>query len=144
MGRNRKSNDLKIIEGTWREDRHGPAAGALLADSAPEMPKGMSKDAQECWRGLIDRLHSTGRVSSEDSRSFLGLCEWWAEYRKVRRSLSKMAVSHKYYFRTQQLASVAWKAFCMAGAKFGLTPSDRAGMRVESKKPEGVKARNRA
>ena len=140
MGRNRKSNDLKIIEGTWREDRHGPATGALLADGAPEMPK----DAQECWRGLIDCVHSTGRVSSEDSRAFLGLCEWWAEYRKVRRSLSKMAVSHKQYFRTQQLASVAWKAFCMAGAKFGLTPSDRAGMRVETQKPQGLQARIRA
>ena len=112
MGRPRKPNDLKLIEGTWRDDRHRPIEGVLKAEGTPTMPRGMSKDAQECWKQLMGRLSSTGRASAEDLYTLCGLCEWWAEYRKVCRVMSHLEVSDKRYYRTQQLATVAWKPFC--------------------------------
>jgi len=143
-GRPRKPNDMKLIDGTWRADRHGSIEGALKAEGTPAMPKGMSKNAKECWQSLIGRLSSSGRASTEDLYALRGLCEWWAEYCKVHRAMSRLAVSDKRYFRTQQLAAVAWKAFCTGASKFGLSPSDRAGMRIETQKPQGVQARIRA
>jgi len=144
LGRPRKSNDVKILEGTWRKDRHGEIEGALRADKRPVMPEGLSDDAQAFWKSQIDRLFETGRMSSEDGQSFQALCQVWSEYKKLQRLLTDMDPLSDEYGGLLRLYLAALKEYRCGAARFGLSPSDRAGMRVEAAKPAGVKARSRA
>jgi phage terminase small subunit len=58
------------------------------------------------------------------------MCRWYDEYRRLANRLAKTAVLDEAYRHVQAAASLAWQRFAETAGKFGLTPADRARLRV--------------
>lgn len=49
----RKPPDLRLIEGTYRADKHGPLPKKVKGFAKLKMPTGLSPEAQTAWRSYI-------------------------------------------------------------------------------------------
>lgn len=130
-GRPRKPIASHVLEGTARDDRHGDIADAWQPDGAPEMPSWLKDAARDLWQQLAPRLVGSKVATGVDSAELAALCDWWARYREA--SIVADAVQDKQsteFYRCSILASMAWKNFATAAAKFGLNPSDRARLKI--------------
>lgn len=132
-GRPRKPTAAHILDGTHRSDRHGEQADQWQPDGAPKMPAWLNNDAQTLWQELSPRLVESNVATCVDAAELAALCDWWARYREAARVADgiKDKQSTKFY-RLSILASMAWKNFATAGAKFGLNPSDRARLKIDN------------
>lgn len=116
----------KILEarGSWRAKTR---AGELqFPVERPECPAWLSTEARAEW----DRV-----AKACDAPALACMCEWWAEHQRARRALRNLAVSHKRYYQTLVGSGIAWSNFDKIAARFGLTPVDRAKLRLP-KKPD--------
>jgi hypothetical protein len=78
-------------------------------------------DALKAWEFLTARL--TGIATELDSLEVVAMCEWWQEYRKW----CDMEDANDYRRLTGM--AVAYKQFRTVAAKFGLSPTDRVGLK---------------
>jgi hypothetical protein len=70
---------------------------------------------------------------------FLALCWWWAELQKIQVQLKVMVPGQKGYKDALTSAGVAIDKVDKIGAKFGLTPADRAKLGVVNAGPPVAK-----
>ncbi len=128
---------LKIERGTYRSDRDNPDQPE--PDGLPEMPAYLekrdpiTKRAREIWDWRVAELAPQGIVCRRESEMFAGYCMEWATYefwnRKAITSRNDIERAKDY----RRLAKAAFEDATRLGAKFGLTASDRTGVKV--KKP---------
>jgi phage terminase small subunit len=115
-GRPRKPVAQHIAEGSYREDRHGPASTRPL--KPPRKPKGLRGKAAEFWDERVKELIVAGVAASTDTESLELLCRTWAALCECQPDPEDKDVM------------VSWKtlfsAWCQLASRFGLTPSDRA------------------
>jgi phage terminase small subunit len=85
---------------------------------------------------IVPPLAQSGIVTSADQASLAGLCDWWAQYLAASRALRAIDdYADPSVYRLLNQAAVAWKSFAGIAAKFGLTPSDRAALRLPLEQP---------
>ena len=125
-GRPRKPTALHVVDGTYREDRHG---SDVVVGGSPSRPGWLVGEAALMWDRISGQLASAGVATSLDSASLAGLCQAWANWRNEQ---------EKYEAGDGHIYSVsnAWTTFEKLAGKFGLTPSDRAKLRTGEHKDE--------
>jgi len=136
MGRPRKPIAQHLLDGTYREDRHG---NSFLPDGEPVMPDWLSPEAQELWESIVPPLVKSGVATAVDAAELTALCDWWGLYRIARQSLASIEDrKSRPYYDTQILAGAAFKQFNTIASRFGLTPSDRARLQVAEPPDTGL------
>ena len=86
-----------------------------------------------------DRVVGTapdGILRAIDEAELIGLCNWYGEWKRLMDLMRQTDVEQKAYFRYATLAAIAWKHFAAAASRFGMTPADRARLRLAPKKEE--------
>lgn len=145
MGRPRKPGTLHILEGTHRRDRHGdPAAVESMNLGEPVPPKYLKGWALRYWHEITPRLREMKCATAADSAALAQLCTWWAAARRFTLMLEKAKDGDKRLYRLASNLAMATNQFQAIACRFGLTPSDRAKLRVGVvEKPPGLRTRNR-
>lgn len=147
-GRPRTPVDAKLLAGTHRPYRDGPAGEAVRPGGEPEMPGHLSGEAAALWDAVVPRLVACRVATAVDASVLAAMCEFWAHYRRLRTALAKLPdddVGSKLEYRLTILAGTAYKSFASIAATFGLNPSDRAKLRIDFEPPPdpGVPPRRR-
>lgn len=142
-GRPRKPVALKLLDGTHRPDKDGPVCEQVQAGGAPLAPKHLLGEALAFWNDVVPGLVAMGVAAACDAPALALMCEWWARYRRFSEDLDNHAVPASKVYQTTVMVGIATTNFDRLAARFGLTPSDRAKLRVEAKQKGGVKARKR-
>ncbi len=129
---------IKILEGTYREDRHG--GGVRVPNGAPVKPKWLGDFASRVWDERVDELSAIpGLLSPVDGPALAVYCHQWQKFHEAEAAIEKcgkVAVSEKggeYQHPWVSIQNKAEEMIAKLGAKFGMTPSDRAGL-----KPTGM------
>jgi len=133
-GRPRKPVKELVLEGKYREDRHGSLSDLPEPDGLPAMPDWLPDEAKQLWNSLASGLAKIGVATQIDESELAAMCDWWSKYRDASGMVEKMRSepdSGKEYYRWSILAGMAWKNFTSAASKFGLNPADRAKMRLD-------------
>lgn len=118
------SAELKLYGG-FRKDRHG--SRAEFSASEPVKP-GLGKIASAIWDLVVNGLPLDAK-SAIDAPALEGMCRWYGVFAEYMGKLE----SDTGDYRVLMMASIAWKQFESAAAKFGLTPVDRAKLKVPAK-----------
>ena len=130
-GRPRKPTAKHKLEGTFRPDRHGDR-GDLLLDlpGSPQMPGGLNDDARELWLRVVTQLTRAKVAVEIDSSQLEAMCRWWARYLENERHACEFAHDIEAGDVYEKRAKRAWDAFDKVAARFGLTPADRAKLKL--------------
>lgn len=128
-GRPRKPIEKHQLEGTYRPDRHGPVNAADLPEPPPALPPGLPDDVAAKWVQAVDLL--AGVVKRRDVPLLIDLCRWLARSDKVAAKLDAMAAEEKGFNQTLIAAGIVTDKLLQLSGRFGMTPSDRAKLRVD-------------
>lgn len=146
-GRPRKPAEIKLLEGTFREDRDGvpPIPLPPAPELPPAPPKYLKGEALTFWTENVPGLVARGTAHAADAPALAMFCEWFALYRKLSRALARLAAGHKRYHQTVVQLGIAFDKWAGLAARFGLTPSDRAKLGASTAGPRksGVATRQR-
>jgi P27 family predicted phage terminase small subunit len=130
-GRPRKPITNLILEGNFRPSRHGDLSATWQPDGEPIKPDWLTGDGAKLWDALVPQLAARGVATQIDEAELAAACNWWSLYRATWIELSSIREKQSTeFYRVAILASMAWKNFASAAAKFGLNPSDRARLRL--------------
>ena len=140
-GRPRKSVEAKVLAGTYRKDRDGPLGAGDAPEPPPAPPAGLTVEQSAAWGELIPTL--AGRVKRSDVLTLVDLCRWVVRMKRIDERLAKMAVEDKGDVQTLTAAGIATTNFDRLASKFGMSPSDRAKLRVADAGPPAPKVRTR-
>jgi P27 family predicted phage terminase small subunit len=136
-GRKPKPTALKVLEGN-------PGKRPLNNNEpkpekkAPRCPSWLEPEAKKEWKRMAKTLEAIGVLTQIDAAAFAGYCQAYARWKEAEEFLSK----HGTIFKTpsgyiQQVPQVSiaqtylkiMKDFC---SEFGLTPSARSRIRIDS------------
>lgn len=107
-GRPLKPTALKLIDGTFRPDRHGPPSAEPQPEGTPDKPKWLKGRASKVWDQYAPELIRLKVLTSVDGHSFGLWCQLAAK------------VERKDY----TAAEIA--QFRMIGSEFGIGAASRA------------------
>jgi len=142
-GRTPKSPSAHRLEATGR--RRGAASSksppAPLAAAMPERPAGLDSDAAWLWDFLLADPAFAANVNRWDTPLLTTLCRVWSLVCRAQTEAAKQPLDRDARIALTQYVST----FDSLAARFGLSPSDRQRMRIETAKPDqpGIKARKR-
>jgi P27 family predicted phage terminase small subunit len=131
-GRKPRPNHLKALEGSrhCNFDEPIPQEGIIVP------PVELPADAQAVWNRLAPDLISRRVLSAWDVDAFSALCLSTAQYYRFAKEVEREGASTERPYKGQ-VASPAFRAMVAAekmmqslGARFGLTPADRAQLKV--------------
>lgn len=120
------------------------AQGLDAAVEAPTCPSFLTKDAKAEWKRIIDDLVSLGIVAKIDRAELAIYCQAYADWKKAREMIAALGDAgyventpsgYKQMAAWMQVANRAEERMRTAGAAFGLSPSARSKLRVQS--PQG-------
>ena len=140
-GRPRKPVERKILDGTFRQDRDGPAPAGPLGE--PAKPPFLSPIAADLWDLVVPGLVAQGVAGERDTPALVSMCEWWSLYRVNMDRLyqtaggqaRKVPLAGKPARALQIGAAEASRQFQALAARFGLTPADRARLKTPEQPP---------
>jgi P27 family predicted phage terminase small subunit len=145
-GRPPKPTHLHILDGTYREDRHGDAAANAPAlepvTTLPDAPDWLGDDGVVEWKRVGQELLEKNVLTLADLPSFAGYCA------SLERAIgAERALQHGDYVITTPagfgqarpeiaIARQAWAEVRKFAQEFGMTPSSRTRVRpVPTKEP---------
>lgn len=112
---------LLRVHGGLRPERHADRDCEPQPEGCAQQVYTLEGAALECWQYVVPRLIAVGLATELDSHELIAMCEWWAKYR------FHMAQADDY--RSHNMAVASYKQFRVIAAKFGMTPTDRVGLR---------------
>jgi phage terminase small subunit len=131
MGRPPKPTAAHKAVGSFRADRHDgaepPAIGML------EKPS-MNDKAGWCWDQIAEQLKANGAAAA-DVPLVLRLCNWWATAETCQERID----SGDWEYRDLCMLSMASKHIEKLASMLGLSPVDRARLRVKTPEKAGPK-----
>lgn len=151
-GPKRQPTPIKILKGTYRRDRHGDI------DAEPKAKRGMmrvptwaalSATGKKVWADTLERIPD-GIAGKTDVHMLVQYCKAWEQFLIAEKELDGTS----RYYTTESGAirqhpavkelEASREAIRRIASLFGLSPSDRAGMKVETTQSSGVSTRRRA
>jgi P27 family predicted phage terminase small subunit len=127
----KKPTALKLVEGTYREDRvakNEPRPKVAI----PKPPKHMSALALEEWNRIVEELRDNGLMTNLDRAALVTYCEMWANYVTASEKVKKtggMVIQttggnfmDNPYFSAQKRSAELMHKFLI---EFGMTPASR-------------------
>lgn len=121
-GRPPKPTAYYRVYGDPHPERHEDRAYEPKPEGDAVQIAELTGDELEAWNFLWPRLVKLGLATELDSHELTAMCQWWARYQKY------MQVTDDDY-RSHNMAVAAYKQFRVIAAKFGLTPTDRVGLK---------------
>lgn len=83
-GRNRKSGQMHIVQGTFRPDRHGENDTPEPPKGVPLPPKPLTAEAQAEWDRMVGRLEQSKTLSMVDDAALYQYVQLFAETELVK------------------------------------------------------------
>lgn len=134
-------NAIKLMEGTYREDRHGGAVHA--PPGTPVKPKWLEGLASEVWDERVNELSQVpGLLSEVDAPSLALYCYYWQVFHEAKKTIEEegaVCTGEKggaYPHPSVGQRNKAAEMIAKIGAKFGMTPSDRTSIKPATKTPD--------
>ena len=142
-GRPKKPTSLKVLEGNPGK-RKINMNEIKPEPKAPKCPIWLSKYAKEEWAALSEILEKLGLLTNLDGAAFAGYCQSFGRWRQAEEKLDAMdewltetssgsKQMNPYVATAQKNLSL----MSMYLGKFGMSPSDRAGLVVNPSEDEG-------
>lgn len=142
---------VKIAEGTYRPSRDG--AGVVAPSGIPDKPAWLAnvgEVASETWDERVEELSRIpGLLSPADGPALAAYCVAWQRFRDAQEEIARDGITcfgekgGQYQHPAVGIQNKAIEVIGRIGAKFAMTPSDRAGMKVAPQKSQGVRTRQR-
>ena len=139
-GRPPKPTQAHILAGTFREDRHGNAPPST---GAPEIPAHLTGEAAKHWAAVVPGLVAQRIAGESDAPALAMLCEWYAVWLDGMKALRLATAGTLEASRAISVTAQAAHNWQTLASRFGLTPADRARLRVEPVKRASVATRKR-
>src|ERR1700743_1102074 len=133
-GRPPKPLEDHVLQGTFREDRHGAESFAFRPDGYAEKPKDLGKLAAWLWDFIVEDLHRKNVATKIDSIKLAEACRWYERYHRYAKAADKKKVDDKSAYRILISAKMCWEKFDQIATAFGLDPVAR--MRLQIKPPK--------
>lgn len=126
----KKPTALKLVEGTYREDRvakNEPRPKARV----PKPPKHFSPLALEEWNRIVQELADNGLMTNLDRAALVAYCEFWEAYVQAADKLREGGMIYvsangnmceNPYFSIKKRAAELMHKFLV---EFGMTPASR-------------------
>lgn len=134
--------EILKMTGGYREDRHGNRADATPASGDPVMPRGLGKVGKKLWRRVISEHKQRGILGEVDSSALFACCSIW----ELLCAAMKEARAEPCNKDIRQAVTAYHASFCKASSAFGLSPADRANLKMsgkqQSQKKTGTKWRS--
>jgi phage terminase small subunit len=142
-GRPRKPVEAKILQGTFRADRDGAPGVQIQADGEPVPEVRLTGKALAFWRSRVPDLVARGLAKGCDGPALTMMCQAWALYWWFVAKMNRPKVKNLTALNTA--AAIQFDKFTKIAAQFGLTPGDRAKLRLPGgeKKASGIPTRKR-
>jgi phage terminase small subunit len=140
MARPPKTTAQHKRDGTFRADRHGDRLDAdEFGGSLPhECPAHLTNSyAREIWE-LVIQSSPPDVLQAIDETHLAGCCWWGGEFHRIADELDNTEPTEPAYYRLQCSAAMAWKHYAAASSRFGMTPIDRARLKVSPKAEESA------
>lgn len=142
----KKPTALKLVEGTYREDRvakNEPRPKARV----PRPPKHFSALALEEWNRIVTELAENGLMTNLDRAALVAYCDFWEAYVIADERLKKKGGGLVYtsangnmvenpYFSIKKRAAEIMHKFLI---EFGMTPASRTRISANGGTPLGKK-----
>lgn len=135
---------IKIANGTYRKDRDG---GLDLPADTPDMPDWIDERVADIWEALVLELSKTnGLLASIDKFAMGRYCENWLMYQDAKALIESGGIvaytdsGNVYQHPAVGIKNKADERLCRFEAKYGMTPSDRVGLKFDKPK-QGVRRR---
>ena len=137
----RVPTELKLIRGTYRADRHGPLDAQARPGGEPTPPRDLRGEALRFWKRIVPPLVALGVAKAIDTTMLTEACRWWQLYKKFAAHAEGLDPGDKTAMRGLMMATMMWKKVDSILTRFGLSPVDRAGLKVAPPSaPSGGKA----
>lgn len=97
-GRNAKAANLHVLQGTFRDDRHGAYTNPEPPKGVPEPPQPLIGEAKAEWTRMVSRLETNGTLSIVDDAALYQYVELHAETEAVKtaqKELKKLSADLK-------------------------------------------------
>jgi P27 family predicted phage terminase small subunit len=127
----KKPIEEHILQGTYRQDRHGKCG---LAIEIPKCPTGMTPGARTHWRRQAKLLNEAGIISHIDGLALRLLAESIDLYLSAGAKLeahgliAKTSNGNVIQSPFLSIRNSAWEQIVKLAGQFGLTPADRTGL----------------
>lgn len=128
MGRPPKPTTEHDRDGTYRPHRHADRADAAFAQGPPDMPNGLDGHARWLWK-MVEENVPHQLLSPADAASLLIVCRLWSVWRRLDSDLENEVEADKAY-KVATMLSAMTKQLTAGLAKFGLSPRDRASLKM--------------
>lgn len=130
MGRPRKPTAKHKAEGTFKPSRHGGRADEVSCGGPIGSPtSGVKGEGLAVWRSIVDCLPEN-TLQALDESALESLCRWLIQWRRCMASLEQLEPTDEIYPKLIRAADAAHKNFMILASRFGLTPADRAKLKV--------------
>jgi hypothetical protein len=130
QGRKPKMTAKHVLEGTFRAERHAGRVDSVAPASPANLPKPdvIGEAGKWLWELTIRNLPG-GVLRDQDAAKLELMCVSWEQYRKL---LERMQIDDdpKLISKLKNLADMIDKF----GKQFGMSPLDRASLKVEDPK----------
>jgi P27 family predicted phage terminase small subunit len=130
-GRKPKPTNLKLIQGTYRQDRARPFEPKPRI-TIPPCPKFLQGEAQKQFKETAKKLARIGLMTELDDMALSMLCQGWQEYLEATEQVRKSGILVKSPNGFPVLnpyltvANQALKKVRSLLAEFGMTPGSRS------------------
>lgn len=132
-GRPPKPKSLHVLEGTFREDRHGSRED-VLAGGRLVKPEWLSDAAGELW-GIVVGRFPEGALSDVDGPALAMLC---SSYDRWRHYATADGIDE---YKAATMAAMFAKQFVSLASRFGMTPADRAKLSLDHREVDNDEIR---
>lgn len=138
----KKPTALKLVEGTYREDRVAKNEPKPRV-SIPKPPKHLKGEALEEWDRIVQELAENGLITNLDRAALVTYCEFWAHYVQASEKVQRVGVTistaagniiENPSFSIQKRAAEIMHKFLV---EFGMTPASRTRISANGGTPLG-------
>lgn len=129
MGRPRKPVEEHVKNGTYKPGRHGPLPAAPDDPTGPPAkPADLSGDAAGFWDRVVPLIATIAR--DRDAPMLAEMCFFWGQMQRLKAEVEAASPLDTTYNRLLVGLGICTDKFDRIAAKFGLTPQDRAKLKV--------------
>lgn len=121
-------------DGTYQKCRHEDRADESLAIGKPQKPDFADDRASKLWDLIVIGLPEKAQATL-DTPLLIGLCRWWCRWLDFMQKMDDTESDVEHY-KLMVMAAAAWKQFATLASRFGMSPVDRARLKIGGGKAE--------
>ena len=115
MGNKRKPDNIHLLKGTYRKDRHGDSKKKIKVDKKfPTQPTWLPKNAKTEWARIKKVMEKSGVITAGDATVLIQYCLLYSEMKKLK----------------EEFPAAKHAQLRVAAAELGLTPVSRSKITV--------------